>query len=110
MKRITGIIIFAMNEIQQMAFGSWFKKISSKIVNGVKKALPVVRKIIDIGRQVAPIIAPIIGGSAGKLISNVGKIASEVLTPGQSPADRGWNAIASRPVVNADRFAAPMLK
>ena len=102
MKRITGIIIFAMNEIQQMAFGSWFKKISSKIINGVKKALPVVRKIIDIGRQVAPIIAPIIGGSAGKLISNVGKIASD--------ADRGWNAIASRPVVNADRFAAPMLK
>ncbi|KAK8857451.1 hypothetical protein M9Y10_015856 [Tritrichomonas musculus] len=91
-----------MNEIQQMAFGSWFKKISSKIVNGVKKALPVVRKIIDIGRQVAPIIAPIIGGGAGKLISNVGKIAGE--------ADRWWNAIANKPVVNADRFAAPMLK
>ena len=91
-----------MNEIQQMAFGSWFKKISSKIINGVKKALPVVRKIIDIGRQVAPIIAPIIGGSAGKLISNVGKIAGE--------ADRGWNAIANRPVINTDRFAAPMLK
>ena len=94
-----------MNEIQQMAFGSWFKKISSKIVNGVKKALPVVRKIIDIGRQVAPIIAPIIGGSAGKLISNVGKIADE--------ADRTWNVVANRPTVKpvtADRFAVPMLK
>lgn len=85
-----------------MAFGSWFKKISNKIVNGVKKALPVVRKIIDVGRQVAPVIAPIIGGNAGKLISNVGRVAEDV--------DRGWNAIANRPVVNADRFAVPMLK
>ena len=110
MKRITGIIIFAMNEIQQMAFGSWFKKISSKIVNGVKKALPVVRKIIDIGRQVAPVISPIIGGNAGKLISNVGRVAEEVFTRGQSPVDRGWNAIANRPVIKADRFAVPMLK
>lgn len=88
-----------------MAFGSFFKKLKDKVANGLRKALPVVRKIIDIGRQVAPVIAPIIGGSAGKLISNVGKIADE--------ADRTWNVVANRPTVKpvtADRFAVPMLK
>ena len=88
-----------------MAFGSWFKKISSKIINGVKKALPVVRKIIDGVQRIAPIASTVIGGNAGKLISNVGKIADD--------ADRAWNAVANRPTVKpvtADRFAVPMLK
>ena len=88
-----------------MAFGSFFKKLKDKVANGLRKVLPVVRKIIDIGRQVAPVIAPIIGGNAGKLINNVGKIADK--------ADIAWNTVANSPTVKpvtADRFAVPMLK
>ena len=46
-----------------MAFGSFYKKLKDKVANEVRKALPTIRKIIDIGRQVAPVIAPNIGGN-----------------------------------------------
>lgn len=89
-----------------MAFGSWFKKLKDKVINGVKKALPVVRKIIDGVQRIAPIASTVIGSNAGKLIGQVGKIADG--------ADRAWNAVANRPTVKsavtADRFAVPMLK
>lgn len=90
-----------------MAFGSFFKKLKAKIVNGVKKALPTIRKIIDVGRQVIPVIAPIIGGNAGKRMGQINdfinrvnpQVSNEALTPGLSPIK-----------LNADRFSTPMLK
>lgn len=82
-----------------MAFGSFFKKLKDKVVNGVKKALPVVRKIIDVGRQVAPVIAPIIGGNAGKRIGQFNDFINRV-----NPQ------ISNDIKLNADRFAVPMLK
>lgn len=94
-----------------MAFGSWFKNIVSKTKNAIRKALPIVRKIIDTTKTIAPILSPVIGGNAGKLINNIGNYAGKI--------DNGLNRIAPQNLklsriqnnnITPDRFAIPMLK
>lgn len=95
-----------------MAFGSWFKNLVQGASKILRKVAPVTRKIIGGIQKLAPIVGPVIGGSAGKLISDVGKFAGKV--------ENGWNTISKlnadpRYLVSAsanasDRFAKPMLK
>ena len=95
-----------------MAFGSWFKNLVQGASKILRKVAPVARKIIGGIQKLAPIVGPVIGGSAGKLISDVGKFAGKV--------ENGWNAVSKlnadpRYLVSAsanasDRFAQPMLK
>ena len=100
-----------------MAFGSWFKNLVQGASKILRKVAPVTRKIIGGIQKLAPIVGPVIGGSAGKLISDVGKFAGKVEKV-QSAADKvlGWNAVSKlnadpRYLVSAsDRFAQPMLK
>ena len=61
-----------------MAFGSFFKKLVQGASTILKKAAPIARKIISGIQKVVPIVAPIIGGNAGKMISDAGKLAGRI--------------------------------
>ena len=61
-----------------MAFGSWLKNLGKKIVNGIKKAIPIAKKV---GKVVKNTVAPILGtiGTAiGGKVGNAIGVASKV--------------------------------
>ena len=92
-----------------MAFGSWIKNLGKKIMNGVKKALPVIKTIGQIAtRVVAPGLSnagKLIGGNAGKFMGNLGNTIS---TKGGAFNDYVNNVYPK--AINASTFSTPMLK
>lgn len=61
-----------------MAFGTWFKKLGKKIVDGIKKVVPIAKKV---GKVVKNTVAPIlgtIGNAIGGKVGNAIGVASKV--------------------------------
>lgn len=79
-----------------MAFGTFFKN----IINGARKVFPYIRKAIDI----APVIGNAIGGKVGNAITNVSRVAGNVMG---SNGSGQWKLPAA---ANGARFGTPALK
>ena len=100
-----------------MAFGSWLKNITKKVVNGFKKALPVIQKIGKIG---ASIIAPglskagtLIGGNAGKFMGNLGNGISSTVGAFDNFVNGRSNQVLNNKVdnrISPESFSNPILK
>lgn len=62
-----------------MAFGSWIKNLVKKGVDFVKtKALPAIKKGLDIATKAAPVIGGIVGGPAGAAIGTAVSTANDI--------------------------------
>ena len=104
-----------------MAFVTLFKNIVSRTKSAIRRALPVVRKIIDTTKKVAPIIGNTIGGNAGKLFTDIGKYAGSIENGINKliPLQNNTSSTLSQPLqlpnngftnISPDRFTIPMLK
>ena len=100
--------------MDEMAFGSFFKKIINGAKNIIGKVVPAVKKGLDTVSKIAPKIATAFGGPIGATIGGVADTVGKVAG--------GFNQFLSNPTAKAPannmrlgangagRFAVPMLK